>query len=88
MVGEDARPDRRQSLVERLVRAAGFDDHADWLMTQHDRRAALDVPVEQIAAADSAGAHLDEDLAWARPRPVQILDPNVTRGVVDGGFHR
>ena len=55
-------------------------------MTEHNWRPWAHVPVHQVAAANATGAHLDDDLAWAGVRPLDLVDLHAVRGVVNDGL--
>ena len=67
---------------------ARFDDHPGDLVAQDNRRLPDPVPLHDVAAADAAGDHPDEQLPGADLRHGPVLDPNVAIAVVDGYLHR
>ena len=55
---------------------AHFDDLAGALMAQHDRHGARPVAIDQrqVGMAETAAAHLDQDLALARRIEIDLDD--------------
>ena len=67
---------------------ARLHHHARGLVAEHGGRLLRRVPVHEVAAADAAGAHRHQHLAWARTRDGPLLDPDLAAGEVDRGPQR
>ena len=66
---------------------AFFDDHPGNLVPEDDGRLLDPVPLHDVAAADAAGHHLDEQFPRTDLRYGPLFDPHVMVVVVDGYFH-
>ena len=70
-----------------LNTGALFDDDPADLMAEDDGGLLDPVPLHDVAAADAAGHHLDEQLPRCDPGNGPFFDPDVMVVVVDGYFH-
>jgi hypothetical protein len=75
---ERVQPERKASLVERLVAAGYTDSEADWLVRVADRAGELD----ELAAAR---VHVDEARAQARSRLETLSAADLVATCLDGG---
>jgi hypothetical protein len=83
----DDHPGAQRDLAPCRGRLAGRDHLTHRLVPQHDRCLPRHIPVQQVAAAHAAGEHSHQHLAWAGRGQGALLDPHVTRCVIDNCLH-